>query len=191
MKLLPRLRISAGPTTLRRMLAETAGAPFSYRDAGASRGPAPSGYRPIERRAVVGHGPAAFQRLADGIVSWQVHRESGVAVLAAAPRAAPAVEVALAARTAGLVIVMSCRVIYVLDQPTRKGFAYGSLPGHPEAGEETFIAEIADDGAVTFAVGGFSRPGTVLTTFVSPFARALAGRAIDHYLVAARKIAAG
>jgi uncharacterized protein (UPF0548 family) len=33
-------------------------------------------------------------------------------------------------------IRVPCRVVYVLDEPERRGFAYGTLPGHPESGEE-------------------------------------------------------
>jgi uncharacterized protein (UPF0548 family) len=29
-----------------------------------------------------------------------------------------------------------CRVVYVVDEPRRAGFAYGTLPGHPEIGGE-------------------------------------------------------
>jgi uncharacterized protein (UPF0548 family) len=32
-----------------------------------------------------------------------------------------------------------CRIVYVIDEPDRRGFAYGTLPGHPERGEEAFI----------------------------------------------------
>ncbi len=186
--LFPRLRISASPSILRRVLDETAGAGFSYPDVGTSDGPAPSGYRIIERSATVGHGKAAFDRLAKGIVHWQVHRDAGIAVLASAPVAAPGVEVALAMKTAGVALVMTCRVIYVIDEPRRRGFAYGTLPGHPEVGEETFIAEISEGEVVTFTVGGFSRPGTLLTAMVSPIASMLADRAIHRYLRAAREI---
>ena len=31
-----------------------------------------------------------------------------------------------------------CRVVYVLDEPNHRGFAYGTLPGHAEIGEELF-----------------------------------------------------
>ena len=40
------------------------------------------------------------------------------------------------------------RVVYVIDEPLRKGFAYGTLPGHPETGEEAFIVEYRDDDSV-------------------------------------------
>ena len=32
-----------------------------------------------------------------------------------------------------------CRVVYVIDEPDIRGFAYGTLPGHPESGEERFV----------------------------------------------------
>ena len=32
-----------------------------------------------------------------------------------------------------------CRVVYVVDEPDRRGFAYGTLPGHAESGEERFV----------------------------------------------------
>jgi uncharacterized protein (UPF0548 family) len=36
-----------------------------------------------------------------------------------------------------------CRVIYTITAPRRKGFAYGTLPGHPECGEEAFTISSA------------------------------------------------
>lgn len=53
-----------------------------------------------------------------------------------------------------------CRVIYVVDEPNRKGFAYGTLPGHPESGEEAFIVEQTDDGSVWLTIRAFSRPSS-------------------------------
>jgi uncharacterized protein (UPF0548 family) len=52
------------------------------------------------------------------------------------------------------------RVVYVIDEPKRKGFAYGTLPGHPEDGEEAFIVSQSDDGSVWLTVRAFSRPST-------------------------------
>lgn len=51
-----------------------------------------------------------------------------------------------------------CRVVYVIDERDRKGFAYGTLPGHPESGEEAFIVERTDDGSVWLTIRSFSRP---------------------------------
>jgi uncharacterized protein (UPF0548 family) len=52
------------------------------------------------------------------------------------------------------------RVVYVVDEPTRKGFAYGTLPGHPEDGEELFVVEHRDDDSVWITIRAFSRPSS-------------------------------
>jgi uncharacterized protein (UPF0548 family) len=50
------------------------------------------------------------------------------------------------------------RVVYVIDEPDRKGFAYGTLPGHPERGEEAFVVERRSDDSVWLVIRAFSRP---------------------------------
>ncbi len=52
------------------------------------------------------------------------------------------------------------RVVYVIDEPQRKGFGYGTLPGHPQDGEESFIVSQRDDGSVWLTVRAFSRPSS-------------------------------
>lgn len=63
------------------------------------------------------------------------------------------------------------RVVYLVDEPKRKGFAYGTLDGHPETGEEAFIVEQKDDGSVWLTVRAFSRPSTRFWRAMSPILR--------------------
>jgi hypothetical protein len=79
------------------------------------------------------------------------------------------------------------RVVYVVDAPTRKGFAYGTLPGHPESGEESWMLSRSDDGSVWLTIRAFSRPSSkrwwavypvlriVQEVFTRRYERALAG----------------
>lgn len=60
------------------------------------------------------------------------------------------------------------RVVYVVDEPMRRGFAYGTLQGHPESGEEAFLVEMRDDGSVWFVLRAFSRPSTTFYRLGSP-----------------------
>jgi len=54
-----------------------------------------------------------------------------------------------------------CRVVYVIDEPDIRGFAYGTLPGHPESGEERFVVRRDPTTSAVFAeVSAFSRPAT-------------------------------
>ena len=63
------------------------------------------------------------------------------------------------------------RVVYVVDEPRRRGFAYGTLHGHPESGEESFIVEQTDDGSVWLEISAFSRPANALWWLVYPALR--------------------
>ena len=79
------------------------------------------------------------------------------------------------------------RVVYVIDEPNRKGFAYGTLLGHPESGEECWIIERAEDGSVWMTIRAFSRPSRwywwlgypflriMQTVYTKRYERALAG----------------
>jgi uncharacterized protein (UPF0548 family) len=83
------------------------------------------------------------------------------------------------------------RVVYVIDEPDRKGFAYGTLPGHPERGEESFVVERRADESVWLVVRAFSRPANAFfwasypalrlmqAIFTARYLRALAGPIVE------------
>jgi uncharacterized protein (UPF0548 family) len=60
------------------------------------------------------------------------------------------------------------RVVYVIDDPDRAGFAYGTLEGHPESGEEAFILERREDDSVWLTVRSFSRAASFGWRLLSP-----------------------
>lgn len=64
-----------------------------------------------------------------------------------------------------------CRVVTVVDQRDRRGFAYGTLPGHPEIGEERFILERRADGSLELVITAFSRPASRLARLGGPASR--------------------
>lgn len=75
-----------------------------------------------------------------------------------------------------------CRVVYVVDEPHRRGFAYGTLKGHPESGEEAFLVEMRDDGTVWFVLRAFSRPSNAFYRLTSPVLRTVQARFTKRYL---------
>ena len=67
--------------------------------------------------------------------------------------------------------VAPCRVVYVVDEHNRRGFAYGSLPGHAVAGEEMFGVRFQPaDESVHAEVVAFSRPATWWSQIGAPVA---------------------
>ena len=77
---------------------------------------------------------------------------------------------------------MPVRVVRVVDEPGRRGFAYGTLPGHPERGEESFVVQLADDGTVFFHLRAFSRPARWFTRLGDPVSRRAQTMIAERYL---------
>ena len=72
----------------------------------------------------------------------------------------------------GVFSLNPARIVYVIDEPRRFGFAYGTLRGHAEIGEERFSVEHLADDSVLYDLYAFSRPGP-LACLGYPYARAL------------------
>ncbi len=79
-------------------------------------------------------------------------------------------------------ITAPVRVVYVINEPNRRGFAYGTLAGHPESGEESFVIERSDEGSVWITITAFSRPSSLLWRLAGLPLRIAQRRYIDRYL---------
>jgi uncharacterized protein (UPF0548 family) len=143
---------------------------LSYPEHGATRGPLPAGYRHVERETVLGHGRELFDQAAAATLAWRIQTGSGIRVRTAGR--ADAVPLrdgdTVVMRVPLWPLDVPCRVVYVVDEPRRAGFAYGTLPGHPESGEEAFVVEHRADDAVVLCIRAFSRPATWLFRIAYP-----------------------
>lgn len=164
-----------------RFIASQEGLPFSYPDVGATRtGVSPKGYVADRYRVKLGEGEDAFQRAADTLRGWRQFGLGWVSVHPPGAKIEAGSTVAVLARHLGFWSLNSARVVYTLDEgePIRRfGFAYGTLPGHSEKGEELFSVEWDQvSGTVQYAVFAFSRPNHPLAWPGYPFARMLQRR---------------
>jgi uncharacterized protein (UPF0548 family) len=160
--------------------------PLTYAEVGATRdrdlgGELPPGYHHVRYRKVIGHGEAAFAGAVETLMTWGMHRKVGFRVDASAPRAAEGVVVVASVGVGPARLCIPCRVLYVVDGPRRKGFAYGTLPGHPEAGEELFVVRLNDDGSVEARIVAFSRHGRWFTRLAGPIGRGVQKVATARY----------
>ena len=160
---------------------------LTYPEHGATKAELPPGYHHLERRAKIGSGRAAFERGAAALMAWEMQRASGLKVTADGPvRPGQKVVSKLAPG-----ITAPCRVVYVIDEPTRRGFGYGTLPGHPESGEEAFLIDIDDAADVWFTVRAFTHPGNTLAKLVGPVGRVAQQLMTARYISAMRRLSAG
>ena len=140
-------------------------APFTYQEVGATAGVLPPEYGHLERTRALSS--ADFDAGVERLMNWQVHEVAGLRLAASALRVEPDAVIEMFLGPQWLRIRAVCRVVYVINEPDRAGFAYGTLPGHPESGEEAFILERLD-GAARFTVRAFSRPATRLARIGGP-----------------------
>lgn len=128
---------------------------FTYPEVGATAGELPAGYHQVRARAPIGVGRDRFEAAADTLLCWGMQRGAGLRVQATAERAEPGTDVL--GRLGP--IAVPCRVVYVVDEPDLRGFAYGTLPGHPESGEERFCVRHDPATDTVYAeITAFSRP---------------------------------
>jgi uncharacterized protein (UPF0548 family) len=169
--------------TMSAQLARRLGAAdFTYAEVGGTQGVLPPEYHHVRGSRVLGSGPDAFAVAASALLSWQVQLRAGVRVTASAPVAEPGIVVLLSVGAGPLRISAPCRVVYTVTEPRRRGFAYGTLPGHPERGEEAFVIEHREDGRVAISVTAFSRPASLATRAAGPLGRLIQRRVTQRYL---------
>lgn len=150
--------------------------PFTYAEVGATNATPPATFKIDHNRIRLGEGEATYRRAVEALKNW---RQFDLGWVVIAPRDV-AIEVgatvAVKARAFGTWSLSASRVVYVIDEPRRWGFAYGTLPDHVECGEERFLVEWLADDSVWYDILAFSRPQHPLVKLSSPLARMLQKR---------------
>jgi uncharacterized protein (UPF0548 family) len=162
-------------------LTDLAALQLTYREVGATSGPLPDGYHHVRKSAVIGHGRPRFDDAATNVMRWGMLRGAGVRVDATSEVATVGSEVLV-----GLGPVRApCRVVYLIEEVDRRGFAYGTLPGHPESGEELFAVRFDPaTGDVHAEVVAFSRHATWWSRLGSPVTALMQRVITSRYLTA-------
>lgn len=129
-----------------------------------------------------------FAAIADHVLRFGLQRDVWKDVEASAPRAAAGVELLMRPGIGPLRLLAPVRVVAVVDEADRQGFVYGTLQGHPEAGEERFVVERRADRTVLLVIEYWSRPARWFTRVAGPLGRFAQQRATAAYLSAAEDV---
>lgn len=166
--------------SIRRFLKAQANLPFSYEAVGATSHTPPIGYVVDRTRIKLGKGKQVFQSAQGALQRWEQFRLGWVEAWSPETPIQPGEVVAVMGRAIGLWWINSARIVYVVNEsgPTTSfGFAYGTLPGHVESGEERFLIEWdRDTDDVWYDILAFSRPNHALIHLGYPVVRRLQKR---------------
>ncbi len=170
--------------------------PVSYSPVGATRSAqfedrTIPGYRSIARTAQVGSGQADWDDARQQIFAWGLQTRAGIRMRGSlgAPRV-PLQDgdlIELRFGIGGLSFRFPAVVVWTVDEPRLAGFAYGTLPGHSEAGEEAFLLERRADDSVWVVIRAFSQPSNPFWKLVGPALRIVQRIFTDRYLRALRR----
>ena len=160
----------------------------TYADVGATlAGVLPEGFHHDRYEVVLGHGSEKFQIAVQGLKTCKAHDMPGVRIFPDGGEIQSGATVVVTLGTPFVALAAPCRIVRVIDDETRWGFAYGTLPGHPEQGEESFVVSISSDGEVRFEIVAFSRPGDALVRLSGPLGRTIQKGGSKGYLHALRR----
>jgi uncharacterized protein (UPF0548 family) len=155
-----------------------------------ARGERPSGYRWDSWEADLGADEGdRFERCGRAVLAWRAQKGAGIRVVPDLPVVVGATHAIVIGLPVGHVIA-TARVVHVVDDAEHIGFAYGTLPAHPEEGEEIFVVH-RRDGRVTFEVSAFSKVRDPLARLGAPVTRWLQLRTNKTYVAEIARIAAG
>src|SRR4051812_18026050 len=98
---------------------------LTYSEVGSTRADSmPSGYGHLRRSLHIGAGPERFERAAQVLLGWDMHRRAGLRVRTSNEQVVPGAVAVLRLGVGSVGVKAPVRVVYVVDEPRRKGFAY-------------------------------------------------------------------
>src|SRR5687768_15495821 len=159
-----------------KIIASQSNLPFTYSEVGATNTTPPRAYTVDHNRIQLGAGEATYKRAVAALKQWKHFELGWVTIVPRGVVVEVGATVAVKARAFGTWSLNASRVVYVIDEPRRFGFAYGTLPDHVECGEERFLIEWLSDDSVWYDILAFSRPQHPLVKLSSPLARLLQKR---------------
>jgi uncharacterized protein (UPF0548 family) len=162
---------------------------FSYDVVGSTQyDETPPGYHRLDYRVRIGSGDEVFRRACEALMTWKAHNAAGVPVEATDSPLAIGTNSLGRLGVGPVGLPAPCRVVWVVDEPDRIGFAYGTLQGHPQAGEESLVVTREPDG-IYYTIRAYSRPGTWYTRLGGPIARSAQLLVAKHYAKALERLA--
>jgi uncharacterized protein (UPF0548 family) len=167
------------------VLARVRTSALTYDEVGLSSAPSPPAGYVREHHEAELDVPFAVAR--EALLRFATHRLSYLFVHPPDARVALGLDVVVSARIGPLWSINPCRIVALDDSPKRLRYAYGTLPGHAESGEESFTVEETSAGRVRAETVAIARPLDPLARLGKPIAHVVQRRIKVDYMRAIRE----
>jgi uncharacterized protein (UPF0548 family) len=169
---------------LSRLLAFAVAKGLTYDHIGSTLAPE-SSLRRFERN--LGSGSGAFDEAKARLRGWAPQKGVGGAIHPPDSPIEEGAAVLVVLRFGPIEITAPCRIVVVIDEPRRFGFAYGTLRGHPASGEESFLIEHLSDDVVQATVAIDAQPAMAPRRLIAPMMRLMQSAIARRYLAALKR----
>ncbi|MFM6974417.1 MAG: DUF1990 family protein [Agromyces sp.] len=180
----------------------------------------PRGFWVAEDSARLGTGRERFESAREQMWQWGIHLNSGLEVVDVVPGSEggyrglnqrdirdvdpnevmftaqghayvnPGATILQRAKLWRWTFELPARVVLVIDEEQRAGYALGSLPGHPFVGEQAFVLELRDDDSVWLTVRQLGQPENPRLRILAPLLRWQQQRLTKRFLMSLHPAAA-
>lgn len=150
---------------------------LNYADVGATGiadrawSPPRTGFRTYERSVLIGSGMAAWEEASTAVMAWSVKTRSGFEVVPASGTdhtVRQDSDYVLVARVGPLRVREPVKVVAIIQEDDRCGFAYGTRVGHPVSGEEAFVVWRDADDQVWLTLRSLTRASSEIRRVLFP-----------------------
>lgn len=121
---------------------------------------------------LLGKGEHVWDKAKEALKKWEQFPPEWTRIYNASTPLEKGQTVAVLFKLFGIWWINSARIIYNFDEDHRFGFAYGTLEGHVEKGEECFWIEKDEEGNIYYKIKAFSKPEFWGAKLAYPLARA-------------------
>jgi uncharacterized protein (UPF0548 family) len=138
----------------------------------------------VHHTRTLGVGSTVFDDAVRRLKAWAPQRHLGATVLPENQGPEVGATILVDLHLGPIAVAVPNRVVAVIDEPNRWGYAYGTLPGHHERGEESFIIRRHPDDTITASITVDAIPASLPARLLAPVVRALQHAAVHRYLEA-------
>ncbi len=164
-------------TEITRFISSVSGSNYSYRHVGATLNRGAPGYTADHNRILIGKGQEDSENAKRAIRDWKMFDLPWLRLCWTNTPIEVGQTVAIVVNHFGFWSMSATRIVYVIDEPNRFGFAYGTLFEHVESGEERFSVEVdPKSGEVWYDLFAFSKPNHLFARLGYPISRRLQKR---------------